>query len=799
MATNHKLIGTDFLPPDVVAKVTGEAKYAEDFRAEGMLFTKLLLSQMPNGRVRRLDVRAAQRIPGVVAILTPDDVPKLPAGQEPILTNEPKYIGEPIVAVAAVDEATAAAAIEAIVIDMQPMPFVVDPLDSLRPGGPDVWQGRNVSSRTKQRVKWSARDFAAAGPDQLPMGEAVNEWSFGDLDAAFAEADLILDESFVTQAHSHHSMESRSAMVYWQNGKVYVHASVQSHAFAAPPLAALLGVELEDLVLITQNTGGGFGSKNNADTRVAAAALLSKKANGRPVMMRVTRDEEFFFGRCRTGFQGRAKIGFRKDGKITGVDLFIVQSNGPYQGFGDDTSAAGAVSIVYQPEAMRFRGVPVHTNTPPRTAFRGPGENQISASIEPMLDTAARQLGLDRVAIRRINAPDHDGKVGANQGPITSSYLREALDIGAEQFKWKERQHLSGTRRGSKIVGIGVGQAYHSSGNAGFDGLAVLKPDGKLYVHSGEGNLGTYSFAGTARAAAEALGMPWERCEVVWGDSRYVPWTTIQAGSNTSHTMSRAKWVAGLDIKRKLQEIAALDFGGSPDDYEVANERVFLKSDSSKGLTFAAAASRAIELGGKYSGHELPDNLHALTALSARNVAGTGLVAAVKDNLERGGTVPALASAFVELEVDVETGKVKVVDYFASVDCGKIQHPQSLATQIFGGAVQGFGLALMERHVFDTQLGWPATKRLYTSKPPTYLDLPLEMKWAAVDKPDPYSPTGAKGVGEPVMGAAASAIVCAISDALSGHTFKRIPVLPDMVLNQISGQPQSFKPLEVNV
>src|SRR5690606_36948605 len=226
-------------------------------------------------------------------------------------------------------------------------------------------------------------------------------------------------------------------------------------------------------------------------------------------------------------------------------------------------------------------------------AQRGPGENQIMVALEPIIDKAARELGLDRVAIRRINAPDNNGKisVGGQLRPLTSAYMPDALDLGAQRFNWEERKQRSGQRRGSKVRGVGVGMAYHQGGSSGFDGLVVIKPDGKLYIHSGVGNLGTYSFAGTARAAAEALRMPWDQCVVLWGNtSHQLPWTVIQAGSNTTYTTTRANYVAAMDAKQKLQEIAAMDLGGDPSDYDVADARVFHRDDPSRSMTFAQAA-----------------------------------------------------------------------------------------------------------------------------------------------------------------------------------------------------------------
>ena len=303
------LIGENFTPPDLRAKVTGRAKYAEDIRADGMLHCRLLTSPMPHGRVRGIDASKALSMEGVVAILTADDVPEIPAPGNPILTNEPHYVGEPILAVAAVDETTAQDAIGRIKLDLEPLPFCVDPLESLRPGGPNARTDGN-SIRPREGViehKWTDEDFAAAGEGELPMGEPVTEWSFGDVEAGFAEASLILDETFVTASTSHHSMEPRSAMAYWQNGKCYVYGSAQSQSAVVPGLARYLEIEPEDLVYIGEYCGGGFGSKGGAYPIMSVPAHMAKKT-GRPVLMRISRAEENFIGSARAGFQGRIKM-----------------------------------------------------------------------------------------------------------------------------------------------------------------------------------------------------------------------------------------------------------------------------------------------------------------------------------------------------------------------------------------------------------------------------------------------------------------------------------------------------------
>jgi CO/xanthine dehydrogenase Mo-binding subunit len=793
------LLGKNFTPPDVQAKVTGRAKYSEDFRVDGMVFAKVLTSPMPHARVTSVDATAALAMPGVHGVLRADEVPAFPAPQETILTDEPVFVGQPILAVAADTEELASDALERIKVTYEELPFTVDPLQSLFPGGPNALTAGNVASTgTLRDIKWTAQDFAAVTESQLPMGAPLAEWSYGDVDAGFAAAKVVLDETFVTAGLSHHSMEPRSALAYWQNGKCFLYGSTQGQTFPVPGIARLVGVEVENLVYVSEFCGGGFGSKGGGYPLMAIPAHLSKKIN-RPVMMRVARHDEYFMGSARPGFQGRVKIGFRADGRVTAVDLYIVQENGPNQGFNDWQSAAEAVSLVYQPQAMRFRGVPVQTNTPPRGPQRGPGQNQIAAAFEPLVDKAAAQLGLDRVAIRRINAPDNAAKIGSMQGTVTSAYLKDALDRGAELFGWSARQARARERSGSRVRGLGVGTAYHSAGANGFDGLVRITPDGKIHIHTGVGNLGTYSHTATSRVAAEVLKANWDNCIVVRGDSRnHLPWNLSQFGSNTSFTMTRTNYVAAMDAVEKLKEIAAMDLGGAPADYDIGGERVFAKADPTKGLTYAQAAQRAIELGGKFDGHEVAADLNAMTKASAAGVAGTGLVGVAKDNLPRTGTVPALAAGFIEIELDTETGKFDIVDYVGVADCGTVLHPQGLSHQIKSGAVMGFGLAASERHIYDPQSGLPGNVGLLQSKPPSYLDVPGAMQTAWVDIADPQNPVGAKGIGEPVQGCAAAALLCAISDALGGHYFNRTPIVPDMIVNAASGRAQSHKPLQVN-
>jgi xanthine dehydrogenase molybdenum-binding subunit len=825
----YKLIGHNYQTPDIVAKVTGRSKYAEDYRVDGMLFAKLLVSPMPHARVRKIDAAEALKIPGVFAILTADELPDAappvrgvaaaeeegpasrggrgaPIKPEMGLTNEPVFQGEPILAVAAVDELTAAEAIERIKLDLEPLPFCVDALESLRPGGPNArLQGNVYYGAVAKTLKWTEQDWKEVEAGRLPMRDAPDGWQVGDVEAGFKEAALIIDETVMCQSTSHQCMEPRTSMAYWQNGKLYLHASAQSTAHVSQSIGKWSAADRTKVVLLGEYVGGGFGGKNpEAHMHTAIPALLAKKT-GRPVMMRITREEDHFIGRARAGLHMRVRMGFRKDGRVTAIDMFVVQANGPYARGGDYGTCAVVASANYTPLNMRFRGTAVLTNTPPHGPQRGPGGAQSSIMFEPLISQAARKLGIDEVEIRKINAPATGTSYGAPDSKgvrpeFTSAFAREALEKGAAQFHWEERKKRNGQARGSKVTGIGVSLANFSAGTIGFDGMMTIQPDGKLYIYQGVGNMGTLSVHDTARVAAEMLEMPWEKCEVIWGDtSKHLPWSSRQGGSQTIHATSRANYAAAMDAKRKLQEIAAKDLGGRPEDYTIGNERVFRKGSPGRGMSYAQAAKRAIELGGKFDGHETAKDLNVMTKESAAALAGGGLMGVAKDNYGRKGSTQAFVASFAEVEVDIETGEYKIIDYLCVADSGTVVNPRGMEGQLHGGAIQGFGYARSQKWVYDQKYGVALAKRFHYNKPPTILDIPQKMEWDAVNLPDPQTPVGAKGIAEAAVGAGAAVVRCALAAAIGDEYVRRSPVGLDMILASLEAKKRVDRGLTSNV
>jgi CO/xanthine dehydrogenase Mo-binding subunit len=263
--------------------------------------------------------------------------------------------------------------------------------------------------------------------------------------------------------------------------------------------------------------------------------------------------------------------------------------------------------------------------------------------------------------------------------------------------------------------------------------------------------------------------------------------------------MTRANHAGASDLKRKLQELAARELGGSPDEYELGNERVYRRGNPGRGLSYAQAARRAIELGGKYDGHELPEDINGATRTAAAGLAGLGVMGVAKDNYPRDGTTYSFVVGFAEVEVDVETGKVTLVDYLGVGDVGTVVNPRSLLAQINGGSCLGIAHALFQKLVYDPQYGLSLGRRFHYTKPLTILDIPSRLQAAALNMPDPETPVGARGVGEPPVGAGIGSVLNAIADAVGVDVFRRAPVTSDIILMSLENGRRTHEPLHAHL
>ena len=384
------------------------------------------------------------------------------------------------------------------------------------------------------------------------MGKPTDEWVVGDVEAALKPADLVLDETFVSQSTGHQPLETALGDgLLAERQALHARLDAEHRADGRRRSRVASASSPNEVVLISEYTGGGFGSKIPGAISMAIPALLSKKANA-PVMMRITREEEHYIGRARPGLHSRVKVGFRKDGKIIAIDGFADRRQRSVRRAGRRPLGRPARSrSAISRRRCGGAALTVLTNTPPKTSQRAPGGMQGNGLMEPVSPRPPTSSGIDQVEIRQINAPAGKAPFGppaaADSGRRTSpsAFVKEALDKGAELFNWEEKKARSGKRVGTKVRGSGVAVSAYTGGSIGFDGLFIIKPDGKVQFQSGIGNLGTHSVIDVHRVAAEMLGVPWEQCEVVLGNTAQEPAVDLHLGRQPDDARDDARGARG--------------------------------------------------------------------------------------------------------------------------------------------------------------------------------------------------------------------------------------------------------------
>ena len=729
---------------------------------------------------------------------------------EKALTKEPLYQGEPILAVAAVDELTAAEAIEKIDIEFEPLPFVVDPLDSLRPGGPNA-RARATSGSGQPvppakpgekppsppppqvgELKWTAADFAEAKEGRLPMGKAPDEWSYGDVDAGFKNAALVLDETFSTPNTSHQTLEPRTAMAYWQNGKVFIHMGTQSTVQTLAGLGRWLNMDPKQIVLISEYTGGGFGSKATGYIFAIIPALLAKKANA-PVMMRISREEEHFIGRARPGFQGRMKVGFAKEGRITALDMFAISNNGPYDAGGDagrlGTHRVAAVSAAGDALARRDGADQHAAARRAERAGRHAGHHHDGAD--------PGQGGAQALARSGGDPQDQCAEGKAPFGPPTrtaSGGTRPALSQGSARPRRRAVQ-VEGTNRAAASE-AGRRCAASASRQHLLRRLHRIRrpvrhqtrwPHRHPVGHrQPRHRIDQRRPSRCRRDARRAVG----KVRRHLGQHQQEPAVDLRLRRQPDDARDDAR---GARRGHGREEEAAGDrrenYGGKPEQYEVANERVFRKGGGGS-MTLAQAAQTRDRTRRHLRRSRSARRRQQVHQGVDRGARRSGPDRCRKDKYPHDGQSFSYVASFAEVEVDVETGKYHITDFLAVADVGTVIHPKALGGQVLGRSMLGIGHAIGQKWVFDPQYGHTISRRFHHTKPPTILDVPTNMQWAALDIPDPETPVGARGIGEPPVGGGCGAILNALSDALGDEIYRRAPVNLDTILTSLeAGRP----------
>ncbi|MBI4318123.1 MAG: molybdopterin-dependent oxidoreductase [Chloroflexi bacterium] len=738
------------------AKATGQARFTDDVRLPGELCGKILRSPHPHARLLNVDTSRAERLPGVRATLVGKETPGIRYGARPLPGLEPdqqglatshvRYVGDEVAAVAAIDEDTAEEALQLIEVDYEPLTAVFDPFEAIRPEAPQIH-------------------------DHSPGNISVKHlWNFGDVERGFAESDYIREDRFTTSPVGHCALEPHACMASFEpSGRLALWAATAAPFTCRAQLAMTLQMPESDIRIISPYVGGHFGSKVHMYPHYFCAALLSKKT-GRPVKITLTRDEVFGTTLKRHPMTIWLKTGVKRDGTLVATDCRLIADGGAYRSSGAVVLLlAGTFLIVtYRLPNVRYEGYRVYTNKSISGAMRGFGAPQMRFAAETQLDFICRELGLDPVEVRVKNAI-HSGDRLANKLVIHSSGMTECIEGVVEASNWEEK-------RGKMPCGTGIGIAC-SSYNSG-DGMPMrprsgalvkIDEDGGVTLLTGVTNIGQGSDTAMGQIAAEELSISLADLRVVSGDTDFVP---VHSGSYSSRGTlwgGTAVKYAAADARRQLVQVVAARLEVSTGDLEVGGCRVWVKGSPEKGMSFAeAAVASAVNRG-------MP--------ILGRGVYG-GESAVFDPVTGEGNLSPAYSfgAQVAEVDVDRETGKVKLLKMYVAHDAGVAINPLSIEGQLHGSVQMGQGQALTEELVTDG--GCILNASLADYHMPTCLDVP-DTESMVVETEDPTLPVGAKEAGEGTQISTVPAIVNAINDAL-GTRIVDLPITPDRILSALA-------------
>jgi len=673
---------------DGALRVRGEARYTADIKLPGMLHAAVLRSPHAHARVRRIDLAPALALPGVRAAIGP--------GEAHGLEEEAGWAGAPVAAVAADSFAQARAAVEAVDVEWEELEVVLDPEEAVRRG--------------------------------LVTGDERRS-ERGDVDRAFAGADVVVEAIYRTQTVLHNSLETHQATCEWQGDTLHVYISTQYIWGIRQEVAETLGLPEDKVRVVCEFMGGGFGAKNSPDEYTFVAAELAKRT-GRPVRCALTRREEHTSAGNRNSTIQRLRAGARSDGTIVALDGEFTNSVG-WSGWSAPTE--GPMRALYACENVRTVTHAAQLNTPPMKAFRAPGFAEGTFGLECLIEELAARLDIDPLELRRSNYAE------SNEGtPFSSKNLEDCYRMAEPH--WERRHEVRA--RSDSVWKRGVGMAsqiWYGGGGPPSYAWVRLGSDGRATVVTAMQDIGTGTRTAMAQIAAEELRVPLENVDVVLGDSARGPYASISAGSSTTPSMGPAVRAAAADAREQIEDIA--EQRGLPRDTSV-EEVVGLLEES--------------QILGK----------------GARGPNPTGM------------SVLTFGVHVVEVAVDVETGEVRVERVAAIHDVGRIVNPLGASSQVEGGVIQGIGHTLSEERLLDPETGRVLTTSLDAYRMPTIADVP-EIVCEFVDKPDEHlTNLGSKGLGEPPIVPIAAAIANAIRDA-TGAEVHELPISREEMLRAL--------------
>ncbi|MFZ4571025.1 MAG: molybdopterin cofactor-binding domain-containing protein [Bacteroidales bacterium] len=758
-AINLSVVGKRLPKIDAPDKATGRAVYTDDISLPNMIYGKLLLSTVPHARILSVDTSRAKSLPGVKVVLTGEDVPDIRWGTSPARYDESilakgkvRFVGDVVAAVAAIDEETCYKALDLIKVEYEELPAVFDPMEAMKDGAPRLFDDKyenNINTHVDHH--------------------------FGDIEKGFAEADHIREHRFVGNRTYQNPMEPHCSIAEWDHhGRVTLHTSTQVVHYVHHQLSHILGIPLGDIRVIMTNCGGGFGAKA-ATTTIEVMSIFLSRIAGCAVKMRFSREEMYLFGRGRHKQYIDLKIGVKKDGTITAVKQKAVLEGGAYSSFGIVSTyyAGSMLTTLYKFPNYKYDGYRVNTNLPPCGAFRGHGCPHPRFAFESLLSMIADDIGMDQVDIRLKNAMTPEYHT-CNDLDIHSCEFTACIEKVREQSGWDDKKGKLPRGRG---IGIGCGgfvsgagyPIYRSKFPHSSATIKVVEDGSRAVLFIGDADIGQGSDTVLSMAACEAMGISYDRISVVSADSDLTPIGFGAYSSRVTLMGGNASKMAGEEIKRQVllqaAEIMHVDAGM----LDARDNRIFVIENPSVFIPWEDAGfahfSNLGPLLGK--GHYSPPE----------GLGGTYKGAAV-------GTSPAysFSATVCEVDVDMETGKVKVLNFWDAHDCGTAVNPMLVEGQAEGAVLMGMSEVLFENEVFDKK-GRMINADLHNYLIATSADMP-EIHSTIVDSYEPEGPYGAKEVGEgatlPILGAIANAV----ADAIGARVFE-LPITPQKVLEAI--------------
>ncbi len=758
------IVGKRLPRVDAVEKASGTAEFAGDIRLPRMRFGKVLRSPHAHAWVKMIDTSKAERLPGVVAVITPKDLvpnkafigsyaelPIVAYGASPkladqfILTDKARFVGDPIVAVAAQSEDIALEALKLIDVEYEVLPAVFDAEEATKPEASrihDAVEG-NVA------VHW------------------ISPLSKGDVDRGFSESDCVVESSFRTTKQIHCHIEPATAIAHFDaTGRLNIWSQTQQPHPARRQLAYLFDLPVGQVKVISPFVGGSFGGRNGLNPELVAAAL-AKKA-GQPVKVEYTTDENFHAVNSRSSFTYTAKLGFKKDGTLVAIAVRAFVNSGAYL---CRTTTAASVFMgnclegPYRCPSKIGEAFLVYTNLTPSGSCRGMGNPEAMWGIEQLIDIAAEKLGMDPIELRLKNLKNV-GEPAYMGLPIESTALAECIRRGAARTGWQEKKARRDT--GTKRRGIGLGIMMHNCGAhpilVAHSGTYIkLNEDGSVNLIAHPEEAGTGIWGAVAQMAAEEIGIRVEDVHVVHGDTDTTTFDIGSVASGKAYIFGNAVKIAAREVKRQLLELAADTIEISPGDLEAKDGTIYVKELPERGVSVAQVAHDAIY------------NLK----MKGVDIVGTGTYQATA------ASIPGQA-VFAEVEVDVETGKVDLLQLVVGNDSGIMINPMTVEGQIEGGAAMGIGYVLFEDPILDEETGKLLNDSFETYRIPSSLEIP-PIEIVPVEEPDPIGPFGNKGVGESASVAIAPAIANALYNAV-GIRITELPITPDKILSALEAK-----------